>query len=144
MHHAMKRTLQMKQTCTNSISLRLRTLKILAITVFLDTLRFPSGSMVMAASDAYSSLLFGAPYSQRETPHRWPKLASLRTGYRCSPRQTQTGCRLRGPPTADSSHVCRYDAVQMLDYENSLWESPAPHSKTIRRSAVATHGRIRV
>lgn len=47
-HHAKRRTLQMKQTCIKSISLLLRTLKILAITVFFDmvSLMSVSGSMV--------------------------------------------------------------------------------------------------
>lgn len=46
MLHATKRTLQMKHTCTKSISLLLRTLNILEMIVFLDALGASSGSML--------------------------------------------------------------------------------------------------
>lgn len=46
-HHARNRTLQMKHTCTNSISLLLRTLNILVMMLFLDILQFCSSSMVV-------------------------------------------------------------------------------------------------
>lgn len=46
-HHATSRTLQMKHTCTNSISLLLRTLKILVIIFFFDMLQLCSSSVVV-------------------------------------------------------------------------------------------------
>lgn len=52
MLHAAKRTLQMKHTCTKSISLLLRTLKIFAIIVFFETLTFSSWSMLAARPKA--------------------------------------------------------------------------------------------
>lgn len=58
MLHATKRTLQMKQTWTNSISLLLRTLKIFAIIVFLDGHTVSESSRSMLRSSLGRGPLF--------------------------------------------------------------------------------------
>lgn len=53
MLHATKRTLQIKHTCTKSISLLLRTLNIFAIIVFLDALTVSSRSMLRSSAGGH-------------------------------------------------------------------------------------------
>lgn len=65
-HQAKRRTLQIKQTCTKSISLLFRTLKILAITVFFDIVPLvsASGSMVECSGGGQRLNVFRVPPEQ--------------------------------------------------------------------------------
>lgn len=91
MLHATKRTLQMKHTWTKSISLRLRTLNIFAIIVFLDALAVSVSSRSMLRSSAGGHFFFIA--SLRAEKSAAP-LASLHgtepgRGPHCKPPRTK-------------------------------------------------------
>lgn len=112
MLHAMKRTLQRKHTCTKSISLLLRTLKIFAIMVFFETLLFSSWSMAVARPNRdFSSL----PHCRREKREELPVFAaSHRIG---SGRGPHFKCPERRWEVVERTVcMCRRDkAVQLLD-----------------------------
>ena len=117
MPHATNRTLQTKNICTRSISRLLRTLKILAIIVFFETLMFSSWVMVAG----------------RQTTTFCPCLAADRKDRRNCPVSRFTQNTLgtqdsfqvawaqRGSSGADSLHVLP-NFVQLLDCKNSVWK----------------------
>lgn len=110
MLHAMQRTLQRKHTCTKSISLLLRTLKIFVIMVFFETLLFSSWSMAAARPNGD---LLSLPHCGRERRKVLPVFAaSHRTGSGRGPHFKWPGRRCE---VVGRSVWMGYNVVQLLD-----------------------------